>query len=402
MRTTPTTISAGLLALLVSATASGQHLVLYDPPPGPGMFVEVQLASPLLPGGAPTAFYPNVPILPPPPLVAPPPGDSTFDSVTVRNWFTNGAILAQTPTPAFPPVGPVMPAFPIAPAVLAAIGAAGGLVTGIAIDSAAGIMYLTAAPGMVIGVAPIPGTPVLVPPFVPGFAMGPICGLDWDAITGTLLAVDFAGVVYQFLPGGLPFAPPTPPFPMPAPPGDVAIDKTGFLTPLGLRSIYVNAGPMVFDVTGGALPIPTPAVAPTGLAFLAKAASNMPGGACACGPIMPVLGTSGPMVSGNGAFAITVGGLPPGTPVLMAYDIVFNPLFPPINVTGCGLGIIPPSLTVVSFFTLAGPGGVAAWPLPLFLPPGIGPVFNQNLFPCTVDPAGFTLTPMQQITVCGV
>ena len=192
------------------------------------------------------------------------------------------------------------------------------------------------------------------------------------------------------------------PLPLPGMVGDVAKDKTGFLNPLGFRPIYVIAGPLTYDATGPLPPLPTPAVAPTGLSFIAKAASNMPGGGCACGATLPVLGTAGPMVSGNGAFAITVGGLPPGTPVLMAYDVGFNPLFPLINVTGCGLGIIPTSATIVSFFTLAGPGGVAAWGLPLFLPPGIGPVFNQNLFPCTVDPAGFTLTPMQQITVCGV
>ncbi len=45
--------------------------------------------------------------------------------------------------------------------------------TGIAIDPAAGVMFVTSVPGIVVGVAPVPGTPIIVPPFVIPFPVGP-------------------------------------------------------------------------------------------------------------------------------------------------------------------------------------------------------------------------------------
>ena len=62
-------------------------------------------------------------------------------------------------------------------------------VTGIAIDPVLGIMWMTSVPGAVIGVAPIPGTPVIVPAFVPAVPFGaPVSGLDWDSISGSLFS----------------------------------------------------------------------------------------------------------------------------------------------------------------------------------------------------------------------
>lgn len=392
--------ASSLFALTASAAA--QHLIAYDPPPlGPGLISEVQMPTIVVPGPVPPVnIYPIAPLLPVAPAIVPQPGDATFDSIAVLTWYTNGGILASMPTPSFAPAAPVMPPFPIAPGVLAALG---GPVTGIAINPAAGVMFLTSAPGIVIGVAPIPGTPVLVPPFAPVFAMGPVSGLEWDGITGTLLACDVAGVVYQFFVGGAAFAPPiVPAFLMPGPAGDVAIDKTGLANPLGLRSVFVAAGPLLFDVTQPpAPPLPSGLVAPCGLAFLARPAQNQNGG-CPCGPLLPVFATNSPMVAGNAGFAITVAGVPPGSLVVEAIDFRFNPAYPLINLTGCGLGLVGTPAMMVNF-SIANPLGVAVWPLPLtFLPPGVGPGFDQALFPCPLDPTGFTLTNMQHLAVCGL
>ncbi len=34
-------------------------------------------------------------------------------------------------------------------------------------------MFVTSVPGIVVGVAPVPGTPIIVPPFVIPFPVGP-------------------------------------------------------------------------------------------------------------------------------------------------------------------------------------------------------------------------------------
>ncbi len=390
---------AALAAL--AATAHAQHLIAYDPPPiGAGLMSEVQLPTVMLPLPVPPVnIYPIVPLLPPPPAIVPQPGDSTFDSIAVVSWFTNGALLAQMPTPSFAPAGPLPPPFPIAPPVLAAIG---GPVTGIAIDPVANIMFLTAAPGIVIGVVPVPGTPVVVPPFLPAFPMGPVTGLEWDAISGTLLACDVPGTVYQFFVGGALAAPPVFAPPIPAPAGDVAIDKTGLVNALGVRSIYVASAGVIVDVTQPAAPVlPSGLIGTCGLAFLPRPAQNQNGG-CPCGPLLPVFATNSPMVAGNGAFAITVSGVPAGSPVIEAIDFRFNPAYPLINTTGCGLGLLGTPLLMVNV-SIANPVGVATWPVPLtFLPPGLGPAFMQALFRCPIDPAGFTLTNMQHLAVCGL
>ncbi|MGE3172747.1 MAG: hypothetical protein AB7O97_08975 [Planctomycetota bacterium] len=392
---------ATLAALSFAAAAPAQHLVVYDPIPGTGMMHELQPPSPLLPAPIPpTIAYPIVPLLPAAGPAVAPPGDATYDGLANAIWFTDGALLASMPSPSFPLAGPAIPPFPIAPPVLAALG---GPVTGIAIDPIAGILWVTSFPGVVAGIAPVPGTPIVVPPFPLAFPTGPISGLEWDGLTGTLLACDIVGLVYPFVPGGFPAGPPIGPSPVVPPPvGDVAIDKTGALNAAGVRSIYICGGPAVDDLTLPPLPLPTPTPFPTGLAFLPLPANNMPGGTCPCAGVAPAFSVAAPMVAGNPGFGLTIGGLPPGTPALMAYDAAFNPLFPLINVTGCGLGLLPGTVTLVSFFTLAGPGGVAVWPLPLtFLPPGLGPVYAQGLIPCTADPAGFTLTTTQQVSVCG-
>lgn len=395
------THSLALACFLLSAPVMAQHLVAYDPlPVGTGNMTEVQLPSIMVPGPIPpTNLYPIAPALPVfgPALV--PTGDSTYDGLTNRIWYSNGNLLASMPSPSFPLAIPGLPPFPIAAAVLAAIG---GAVTGIAIDPLANVMWLTGAPGIVIGVTPMPGTPVVFPPFGLPFLTGPITGLDWDSITGTLLAVDGPGVVYQFFPGGAPAAPPIGPVVMPAIAGDVAIDKTGMPNFAGVRAIYVASGPVAIDVTFAAgVPLPLATAFPTGLAFLPKPAKNQQT-SCFCGNFQPRWGVRAPMASGQGGFGLLFGNGPAFTPVLMAFDPAYNAGLPMINMSGCGLGLFLGSPLIQTFFTFTDGGGNAGWGLPLnFLPPGIGPVYAQAFWACSADPMGFALTEVQQIVVTG-
>jgi hypothetical protein len=388
---------------MVGGAAVAQHLTTYDP--ALPAFIETVSPSPLIPPGTPPLFvYPPAPALPPAPAFVVPPGDSSFDGATGLNWYTNGLLVASCPTVLYPPVGVPMPPSPVPAAVLAAIG---GPVTGLAISPAAGILWLTSALGIVVGVTPVPAMPIVVLPFPPAIPLlAPITGLEWDSITGTLLEVDAFGTVYQFLPGGAPFAPPLlAPVPLPAMAGDVAIDKTGFVNGAGVRPIYVLAGPAIIYANFAA---PAPPVLPsgatpmaTGLAFHQYPAAVPPFGVCACPGLGLTQFVTGPMTSGNAAFAFGVGGLPPGTFVVFAFDFVFSPAFPLINGVGCGLGFFLGSPTLISVAGFAGPGGAAVLPLPLLVPPGFGPIYQQSGTLCSTDPVGFVLTPMQQLWVSG-
>lgn len=410
MRTTSLCLVLG--ATLCTA-AHAQRLAAYDQFGAlvGGVIAELQPPTPILPGPIPPiAVYPTVPALPVLPVpVAAMPGDSTFDNRSGLHWFTNGAILAAMPTPTFPPAAPVPPPFPIPAAVLAAIG--GGPVTGIAISppgpAAGPVMFLTGAAGIVIGCVAVPGMPVLVAPFAVPFLTGPITGLEWDGATGgSLWACDAAGVCYNFAIGGGPLAAPVAPaIPLPAPAGDVAIDKTLRLNGAGLRPLYVVSAGIVIDVND-----PAPVVFPsglglsTGLAFLAHPAANPPVGTCLCpGTTFPTRFTTGPMAIGNPAWGIGVGGMPPGWPVLFVFDFAFLPGFPVINTVGCGLGLT--ALPVV-FGAAADPMGNAVLPLalvPPLLPLGAGPFYNQNFTLCPTDPAlGLVLTPTQSVYVSGL
>ncbi len=391
-------------ATMLTCAIPAQRVAAYTP--AAATISECQPASPLFPAPLPPLLiYPQVPALP---VMAAPAGDSTFDNTLGYHWVTNGAILAAQPTPLFPPLGPIPPAVPIPAAVLGAIG--GGPVTGIAIDSVAGIMYLVGAPGITIGVAPVPGMPVLVPPFPLLFPfIGPITGLEWDSMTGTLYAVNAAGVVYNYFPGGAPAAPPLPPpILMPGMATDVALDRTLAANAAGLRPLYVLAGPAYFDVR-----LPAPILQPVGgpgqgLAFMNHPATNMPGGPCICpGTPYPAAlpTTTSVMTNANLAWGVSMAGLPPGFPVIFGFEVgAFIPFFPVINPpVGCGIGLTLGPTTLL-FTGVAGPGGVATFPVPLVPPAfflGAPPVWNQNATLCAADPTfGLVLSPMQSVYSC--
>lgn len=385
-----------LAALCLAASTSAQRLVAHDP--FGGLMAETQPPDTIVPApNPPFPVYPTVPVLPPPPAVAA--GDATSNTITGITWFTNGMVLASMPSPSFPPAGPVLPPFPIAPPVLALLG---GPVSGIALDPVAGILWLTSG-GPIVGVAPVPGTPVVVPPFALAFPTGILAGLEWDGLTGTLLAVDIGAVTYTFFPGGAMAAPPiVPPMVLPAPIGDVAIDKSGVANPAGVRSIWITGGPLYVDVMLAMGPIPTGVGPGSGLAYLPRPASAPPLGACPCGPLfVPAWGTTGPMTAGNGAFALTLGGLPPGQIALFAFDFAFNPAFPMINGVGCPLGLVIGSATMAVGAAFANPAGVAISPFGLPPIPGLGPIYEQTFTLCPADPAGFVLAPMLQLAAGG-
>lgn len=389
----------------IVCVAPAQRLAAYDPMVG--LLSECQPANILLPVPVPPVVgYPQMPPLPPMPAPA---GDSTFDNTVGHHWVTNGAILAAQPTPTFAPLAPVPLPMAIPLPVLGAIG--GGPVTGIAIDSVAGVMYLTGMPGITIGVAPVPGLPVIVPPFPLPFAtLAPITGLEWDSVAGTLIAVDGAGVTYTFFPGGLPAAPPMlPPFPLGPMATDVALDRTMAANAFGLRPLYVLAGPAYFDVRDPA-PVPQPAGPPMGqgLAFLNHSASNMPGAVCPCpATAYPVVGptTTSVMTFGNAAWGGTMTGLPPFFPVAFGFDVGgFLPGFPVINPpVGCGLGLTLSGTTLIATVT-ADAFGTAVLPMPLtppFFALGTGPFFMQNATLCPADPTfGIVLTPVHTLYAC--
>jgi hypothetical protein len=379
--------------LAAGATLSAQHLVVYDPI-GPG-FLDMPAPSLVFPAPAPPMFvYPAVPPLPPLPAGPPvflPPGDSTIDATTGANWYTDGAVVAVTPTVAYAPAAPVPPPFPIGlvPPLV-------GPVTGMALDPVGGILWLT--DGLtVVGAAPVPGTPFVTPPFP---APAPLVGLEWDGLTGTLLAVDLPGMVFTLTPAGALVGPPLPPVPVPGIASDVAIDKTGLAGIAGVRSIYVLAGPMIADVTSGlVMPGGTPVAA--GLAFHAYPARVPPLGVCPCPGFAHAVATTGPMTTGNLGFGLSITGLPPGQLALFAFDFVWTPALPPINVLGCGFGLVIGSPTLVSGVVFANALGTSTFPLALPVPGGFGPIFHQSGTLCPADPVGIIVNPLAQITVCG-
>jgi hypothetical protein len=401
MRHLPTSL---LAALALCGAVQAQRLIAYDP--AGGVLGECQPANVLLP--APIPPMPIYPQVPPLPVLPPFAGDSTFNNTVGYTWVTNGAILAAQPTPMFPPLGPIPPAMPIPAAVLAAIG--GGPVTGIAIDSVAGIMYLTGAPGVTIGVAPVAGMPVVVPPFPLPFlvVMPPITGLEWDSVAGNLILCDAGGTTYTVFPGGAPAAPPMPPLgPVPMPVTDVALDRTMALNAFGMRPLYgLSAGGVYADLRDPAALI-QPSLPGQGLAFMNHPATNMPGATCICpGTTYPAPGpsTTSPMTNLNAAWGVTMTGLPPGFPVIFGFDILgFLPGFPLINGVGCGLGLTLGPSTLL-FAGVADPFGVATYPVPLVPPAfllGTGPFFNQNATFCTTDPVlGLVLSPVQTLYSC--
>lgn len=397
--------------LACASFAAAQRLAVYDPvgTGGPGFLELTQPTLLVPPGSPPVLIYPEAPVLPPPPPANVTPGDSTFDGISGNHWYTNGLLVTGMPTPAFPPIAVPPAVFPI-PA--AALGLLGGPATGMALDprgvGAGPILWLVSAPGRVVGIRPVAPFPVVAGPFpIPALLAPTVSGLEWDALSGQLIATDVAGNVYFFFPGGFPGWPMLPaPVGLPGVAADVAIDKTGMRNRWGARSVFLVFGPVVADMSA---PGPVKPVCPTGgspnpmgLAFLPHPAAWPVMGVCPCPNFPLAQSVSGPMSAGNGGFAITMSGLPPNQIALFAFDYVYNPAFPLINGVGCGFGMVLGSPTLSSGAIFSNAAGVATYLLPLLVPPGTGPVFYQGGTLCPADPAGVVITPMYQLAACGL
>ncbi|HEX5054299.1 MAG TPA: hypothetical protein VFZ65_21145 [Planctomycetota bacterium] len=393
------TLAVLALALLGSRIPA-QRLIAYEPLAG--LATELQPPTGSLPmPNPPSVTYPVLPALPPPLPGLPSPGDVTFDNGFGLLYYTNGSTIAAMASPTFAPLMAPPASVPIPASVLAMIG---GPVTGMAIDALTGLVYLTSVPGIVVGVGPVPGLPVLVPPFPAGGPVG-IAGLDYDGLTGTLWAVDVAGTAYNFAVGGAPVGPPVVPIvPPPGPVGGIAIDKLGKLNPAGLRPLYVGGGPLIVDIRDPAA-IPFPAGPPVGgLTFMDHPATVplLPGcESCPGATTGPTAFTTGVMSIANPGFAVGMGGLTPGVSFgIFAFDSVSSPFVSINGPAACPLGLAPgPGLILV----IGGPANAAGtilMPIPFSVGTPVGLfLHNQNLTFCPAQPSGLAFSRFQTITV---
>lgn len=410
MRAIPCVLAVGM----IGGAASAQKLAVHDPIAA--TFTEVQPPTALLPvPSLPIVTYPTFPVLPQPAPFVVVPGDSSFDNLGGGHWFTDGSVaLVRQRSPTLGGgSGPPM-VFPIPPALLAALG---GPITGIAADPETlpgfgALMWTVSAVGFVIPVGAMSGLPFVNPPpyGVPiPFAVGaPITGLEWDAATGTLWAVDLNGVAYNFTPNGMPVGVPVPPASaLPGPAGDIAIDKIGTTNTVGARPLYVVAGSWVVDITDpGALSFPAGSPG-EGLAFLDTPAviPPLPGceGCPGSTPSGPTAFTTRPTASGSTQLMVGMGGLLPGVGIgVFAFDAVAAPLpFPlPNGPTACPLGL---TLTPTLILVIGGPANAAGdvlLPIALVGVPIGARLFHQNFTFCPTQPSGLAFSRFQTIT-CG-
>jgi hypothetical protein len=386
-----------LALLLASGSTAAQDLIVSSL--AVPVYAETTAPGPYYPG-------PNVPrfsvieAMPIAPAMVPFMGDLTMDNATGVIYHSNGTTVTATNHPAYAALAPAFgpTAFPIGP------------VTGIAIDSAAGILWCTDGT-VCYGVAPLPGLPLLVLPFpvvgpVPVVAP-PLFGLDWDPITASLWAIDAIGNVYNFLPspfGAVPVGPqPTFPFmPMlPPPPVDLVLHRN----PRGIVGIHVQGVGMSMNILSGVL-TPTVAFIPPGsedgIAFHAYP-DTLPVPTCMFCPGLPpaTAGTTGPMSIGNTTFAFTLSGLPAGAACLFGADLVA--LLPPATIpSGCQLYLSPTSPSLLVLAAAANPLGVASIPVNLaaFPPASLGlTAFIQWAYVCPISGA-LLLSESQQFMLC--
>jgi hypothetical protein len=354
-------VSSFAMPIFGEATAEGP----YYPGPSVSRF-PVPEAVPLLPTGFPL-------------------GDLTMDNATGVIYHTNGTMIGSTNHPAYAPITPVFPPFPAPPMI--------GPLTGIAIDSAGGILWCTDG-AFCVGVSPVPGTPVIVPvfPLAPLVLLAPpVTGLDWDPVTGSLWAVTSGGAVYNFLPGPVALAPTMLPLPNIAgiPVVDIVVDRH----PGAFPGIYVQCFGLIANYVSGVIS-PTPAPLTPGIED-GIAYHNYPNtrpSGCGCLPV--TVGTLGTNSLGNIGFAFTLSGVAPFDACAIAID--FAALLPPVTIPGgCALYVNPLSPSLLLAPVSADGTGFVIVPIPLALPPVFlgAMAFAQFVYPC---PGGFALADSQQ------
>jgi len=265
----------------------------------------------------------------------------------------------------------------------------GGPINGITIDAATGILYYT--DGIVIqGILPPPApgclspVPIVVPafptPFGPGLFAAPLSDIAFEPATGSLYAVDAAGMVGSIAIGGGPGPFPFYPVGIPGciPPGSflsgIAVDQA--LPGSGIH--YITDGVAIARVLPGGGPAgptfyapaacwPNPGPPTNGLAFADHALLfGAPGG-----PVLTTAGSIGTTYAGNPAFALTVTG-PPISGVGFLFWGAGGPACPPVPLGGGALLHVLPALTLLATVPIP-PSGTAFVPAAIpVLPAGLG------------------------------
>jgi hypothetical protein len=145
-----------------------------------------------------------------------------------------------------------------------------------------------------------------------------------------------------------------------------------------------------------------------GIAFVNHPAVEPPLPGCEGCPasyVGPTAFTTSAATSGNAAFTIGAGGLPPGFFfVVFAFDTVAAPFpFPPVNgPAACPLGLTLSPTLLLAIGGPADPAGEVLLPLSLAgVPPGLS-VHNQNFTFCAAQPTGLAFSRFQSITVGGL
>ncbi len=327
----------------------------------PGAAQDVYLPSAGYPAGGATFF--GVEPLPGSGALAPGlrSGGMTIDQVTGLVYSSDGFTIAFDFNPLYapfttpPPVPLPVPAPPLS----------GGPITGMALDTTAGILWLT--DGISLGgFTPTPPfvpvtLPVLLPFVIPGTAG--LTGLDFDSSTGTLWGCDLTGAIFNFTTAGVGVGPqPVSVVPLPSFSsglGGLAVNRTNGAGSVGAPfcssqitgyHICVTDGPLIYDGLVLANP-PIPNTFTSGSPARGMAFSSdfqiLPGAVlCPTTGIKQLIGTAKATHNGTGgANAFRLKDAAPLTLALLLYDFCPIPggLFIPAS--GETLWINPLSMT---------------------------------------------------------
>lgn len=343
---------------------------------------------------------------PPQPLVAPPPaGAYAFDHMTNLMYVSEGGTIEIFPHPLYAATAAPFPPGPAPLPPMPCFGAGGiafpfGPITGMAMVVGPVAPIPAGLPGVLMvtdgfciaGLTPFPPYAVVIPPapaMAATFAAGPLTGLEWDSMTGTLWGCDAAGFSYPLLiGGGLAGAPVPPPAPPLGPIGGNVFDRS-----VAGGALYNTDGVFLYPVVPAGPPIPLPpgtgVVGPViGATYVAEPVTL--GGACGCAtPGAPTAFTD-TTTAGLTGIPITVGmtGGPPGAPAWLAIDFACAG---PTTFGVCSWWLPLAPAFLFGPFPLDATGAVGVPFAPL--PPLVGTTFYaQFAYACPLSPVGLGFT----------
>ncbi|MEZ6195635.1 MAG: hypothetical protein R3F20_07885 [Planctomycetota bacterium] len=390
------------LVALLGAGLSAQITYMYDVS-SPGVLEAMNLDSAAFPDGGPSLDpllpgpLPNAGLLPP---AAFPAGAQAADDVARTVYTTDGVMIAVDHTPNSlyygGPVPPLPP--PVAPILPAGFGP---VISGMAMDSAGGILWVCDPFGLCVPLAPFAPFPALAGPVaIPGLVGPPVVGLGYESSTGPLWAVDAGGAVYNFTVGGAPVGP-QPVVVVPSVIGFLfngltvntsngpgAFAPPGCSMETGSQHVVITDGAFLYDaVPGIAPPKPLVGASLTGLGVVGLAYASecqvLPGFA-GCASAAAPFATAGTAISnhvGASAFtALELKGAPPLTSVVFAADLCPIPGGAFVPASGETLWVSPFSPGFVMAGAITDAAGNAAIPLSFVpLPAGVEFVFQWGI-----------------------